>query len=503
MAWDFIIVGSGIAGLRAALALGPSARTLVVTKEAIGESATAYAQGGIAAATGEDDTVALHEQDTLAAGDGLCSAAAVRVLVEDGPAAIEQLLEWGAQFDRDAGGLERAREAAHSRSRILHAHGDSTGREIASTLARRAADLPRLEWRTHARALALVRNGDRIAGVQCAARPGAPGETLLARAVLLATGGLGQLYPLTTNPAGATGDGVAAAWQAGAVLADMEFVQFHPTALALEGAPAFLLSEALRGEGARLRNPAGELFMSRYHPAAELAPRDVVARALVAELASAPAGAACFLDARALGAEALPHRFPRVAATLAGFGLDLGRDLIPVRPAAHYAMGGIWTTLEGRTSVAGLYAAGECACTGVHGANRLASNSLLEGLVFGARAGAAMADEAPLRAQPGKPAPPDPDRPAEADALQQVRATLGADCGLIRTGGGLEQALARLERLGEAPTALTAAAIARAALARAESRGAHFRCDFPRHDAELAGRHSLQQRGAPVRFATF
>ncbi|HET9784407.1 MAG TPA: FAD-binding protein, partial [Terriglobales bacterium] len=300
---DFIIVGSGIAGLRAALAVGATAHTLVLTREAVSDSATQFAQGGIAVALGEDDTVELHEQDTLAAGAGLSWPAAVKVLVEEGPAAIGELLAWGAEFDRSGARLERTREAAHSRSRILHAHGDSTGREIAATLARAAAGLPRLQFMPHGRAMRLLSEQGRIVGLECTTPAGARMQ-LRAQAVLLATGGLGQLYSETTNPGIATGDGPALAYSAGAVLEDMEFVQFHPTALALANAPRFLLSEALRGEGALLRNPAGERFMPRYHPDAELAPRDVVARALEQELWAAGGDTArgpqaCYLDATA------------------------------------------------------------------------------------------------------------------------------------------------------------------------------------------------------------
>ncbi|HWG38687.1 MAG TPA: L-aspartate oxidase [Terriglobales bacterium] len=493
LAADFVVVGSGIAGLRAAIALGEAGRTLVLTKEAVAESATAYAQGGIAAATGDDDTVALHESDTLAAGDGLCSPAAVRLLVREGPHAIEELLAWGAEFDRTPSGLARTREAAHSRSRILHAHGDSTGREIAATLARRAAAMANIEFVPHGRVTALLRDPNhRVAGVACQD----PGLTVRARAVLLATGGVGQLYSETTNPSVATGDGPALAWVAGADLADLEFIQFHPTALALPHAPRFLLSEALRGEGAVLRNPAGERFLPACHPAAELAPRDVVARAIAFELSAAPAGATCFLDATALPAAHLAARFPRIAATLAQFGLNLSRAWIPIRPAAHYAMGGIATSLEGRASVPGLFAAGECAATGVHGANRLASNSLLEGLIFGARAALAMRDEA-APAAALLPAPP-----SQASAPTELVQHLMSRCaGIVRSGDALRQGLEELVSLGaECGPAATAAAIVRAALAREESRGAHFRSDFPDHNPALAGLHSMQSRGQPVRF---
>ncbi|MGH9540646.1 MAG: L-aspartate oxidase, partial [Terriglobales bacterium] len=406
---EFIVVGSGIAGLRAAVELSAGLRpgaVAVVTKAGLDDSATAYAQGGIAAALAEDDTVALHEDDTLRAGDGLCEPAAVRALVREAPAAIEELLAWGAAFDarqpaavaHSLADLAFTREGAHSRSRVLHARGDATGREIAQTLLRRARALPQIEFRPHCIASRLVRDAaGRVRGVECRHVASGAAATLGARAVLLATGGLGQVYAGTTNPAVATGDGIALA--AGAWLADMEFVQFHPTALALAGAPCFLLSEALRGEGAVVRNAAGERFLANYDPRAELAPRDVVARAIEFEIerltrAQPAAAPVCFLDATHLDRGELERRFPHIVATLRGFGLDLPTQPIPIRPAAHYAMGGVATDLDGRSSLPGLFAAGEVAWTGVHGANRLASNSLLEGLVFGARAARAMRDEA-------------------------------------------------------------------------------------------------------------
>jgi L-aspartate oxidase len=398
---DFVVVGSGIAGLRAALELRDAGSVLVLTKDAVRESATSYAQGGIAAAIGEDDSIELHERDTLIAGDGLCEPEAVRVLVEEAPRAIGDLLAWGAAFDRSGGELQRTREGAHSRSRILHAHGDSTGREISDTLTRRVAAETSISVRSLGLASRLLLEegaGSRAVGVEFLDANIGAYVQVFCRAILLATGGLGQVFSDTTNPSIATGDGPALAFRAGATLADMEFVQFHPTALALAGAPRFLLSEALRGEGAILRNPAGERFMASYHPDAELAPRDVVARAIEMELRNAtprtpPKALTCYLDATQLPAEQLRQRFPRIGSTLRAYGLSLEADRIPIRPAAHYAMGGIWTDLHGRSTVAGLYAAGEAACTGVHGANRLASNSLLEGLVFGARAGKAMLED--------------------------------------------------------------------------------------------------------------
>ena len=384
---DFLIIGAGIAGLRAAITLAEAGRVLVVTKEALGESNTQYAQGGIAVAISGAEDVALHFEDTLAAGDGLVDPIAARVLVEEGPARVEELLRWDTHFDRyTSGELMRTREGAHSRNRILHANGDATGREIGRALLARAsttAGITLLPWTL---LTDLLTTDGRVSGAQLLDENGEI-RTVQARAVLLASGGAGQVYSDTTNPAVATGDGIAAAHAAGAELADMEFYQFHPTALSLPGVPRFLLSEALRGEGAWLVNAAGERFMQRYHPLLELAPRDVVARAITRE---GVGGKPVYLDMRHVTDINPDVRFPGISAFLHQHGLDLARDLVPVRPAAHYLMGGVRTDVDGRTSLRGLYAAGEVACTGVHGANRLASNSLLEGLVFGARAAESM-----------------------------------------------------------------------------------------------------------------
>src|SRR5277367_1691206 len=381
---DFLIVGAGIAGLRAAIELSEAGRVLVVTKEALGESNTNYAQGGIAVAQGGEEDVALHLEDTVDAGDGLVDRDAARVLVEEGPLRVEELLRWGTSFDREDGKLMLTREGAHSRNRILHAHGDATGAEIGRSLlakAREHKNITLLDWTTTAD---LIVEAGVVRG---AFLLDANGElhTVRARAVLLASGGAGQVYSDTTNPAVATGDGIAMAYRAGAAVSDMEFYQFHPTAFSATGAPRFLLSEALRGEGAYLVNAKGERFMERYHPLLELAPRDVVARAITREGMDGPV----HLDMRHVKKD-LHARFPGISTFLAKYRLELERDLIPVRPAAHYLMGGVRTDVQGRSSLPGLYAAGEAACTGVHGANRLASNSLLEGLVLGALAAEAM-----------------------------------------------------------------------------------------------------------------
>lgn len=505
---DFIVVGAGIAGLRAAIELAVAGQVLVIAKESLRESSSEYAQGGIAAALGEDDSVDLHAQDTLAAGDGLSEPEAVRVLVRSAPAAISELIEWGAQFDREDSRLALGREGAHSRRRILHAMGDSTGSEIARTLYRKAASLPGIEFRSFSAVTDLLVADGEVAGVMVCDAAHRQSLAIPARAVLLATGGLGRVYQVTTNPEVATGDGVAAAYRAGAELADLEFVQFHPTTLRLEGAPPFLLSEALRGEGALLINAAGERFMPRYHPLAELAPRDVVSRAIVTEMQRTGAPHV-FLDARPLGEELLRRRFPRIYQTCLRLGLDLAREPAPVHPAAHYAMGGVWTDLDGRTSLPRLFAAGEVASTGVHGANRLASNSLLEALVFGARAGRAMRELAAAPLPQGARAP---EAPFPAVSSEQLRALAWEHCGIIRSGPQLQRACEMLESMPLAGAAEPTRElfelrnmhtviwlIARCALARQESRGAHYRTDFPGKDPRFQ-KHSRVSRRHDVEF---
>jgi L-aspartate oxidase len=488
---DFLVIGAGVAGLRAAIELARTGRVLVVAKDSLRESSSEYAQGGIAVALNDDDDVEIHEQDTLNAGDGLCDRAAVHTLVEEGPHGIQQLIEWGAEFDREGSKLLFAREGAHSRSRVLHAHGDSTGQEIARTLHKKAASLPNVSFHSFAAVTDLLLHDGTACGVRVLERGTGELASLRARAVLLATGGLGQVYLNTTNPPVATGDGVAMGWRAGAVIGDIEFVQFHPTALHIEGAPRFLLSEALRGEGATLLNSGGERFMDRYHPMAELAPRDVVARSILSEMRRTGAPHV-FLDLSHRAPGFVSHRFPRIYETCLLYGIDLERQPAPVHPAAHYAMGGVKTNLHGQTNIEGLYAAGEVACTGVHGANRLASNSLLEGLVFGARAGEAMASQAgrPLH----KPEPTS--APAALGlAAEEVRAIAWEHCGILRDVTGLLQAIARLSAEPASSLQQVALLIARAALAREESRGGHFRTDFPQTRPEFQ-KHSLLQKAS-------
>src|SRR5512146_435305 len=391
---DFIVIGAGVAVLRAAIGLASAGQVLVLAKKEVSESNTQYAQGGIAVALSDEDEIGLHLQDTLTAGDGLCNVEAATVLVEEGPVRIEELIAWGTEFDRAGTKLAFTREGAHSRSRVLHAHGDSTGREIGRALWEKAKTLKNILISEFEFTTDLVVENGHVVGVSVIDESGAT-HNVRARAVLLATGGLGYVYSNPTNPAVATGDGVAMAFRAGAEISDMEFAQFHPTALYLKKAPRFLLSEALRGEGAYLRNSELDRFMPKYHPMAELAPRDVVARAIAHELeVSRAKDSAVFLDMTHLRSKHLDKRFPRIYETCLKYNLDITIDLIPIRPAAHYAMGGVRTDLDGRTSIKGLYAAGEVACTGVHGANRLASNSLLEGLVYGARAADAMREDA-------------------------------------------------------------------------------------------------------------
>ena len=528
---DYVVVGSGVAGLRAAIELSEAGSVLVLAKSDLSDSATSWAQGGIAVALSDEDEISLHEQDTIKAGDGLCRTEAVALLVEEGPKYITQLIEWGTEFDRAGTKLAFTREAAHSRSRILHAHGDSTGREISRALLARAHTIPHLHLRAHAFTTSLIVESGSVVGVRFIDELDGSQHEVRAGAVLLATGGLGGIYRETTNPDVATGDGMAIAYEAGAVLSDMEFVQFHPTALAVKGAPRFLLSEALRGEGGILRNVNLERFMKRYNEAQELAPRDIVARAIVSEMHRTGAGHV-YLDMTKKTEEFLKRRFPRIYETCASYGLDLATDMAPVCPAAHYMMGGVKTDLCGRTSLPGLYAAGETADTGVHGANRLASNSLLEGLVFGARSGQAMMKDAPVTKRqavglPGSPAPK-PGNSAGATnsaakatfnakpsptAFNKIRDVMWRQVGIMRDGKELAGAFTQLQAIelpkSEKPGRTEyevrnlhslAVSIARSALAREESRGSHYRADFPYRDDEKFDKHSIVQKGKDVGF---
>ena len=521
-------MGAGVAGLRAAVELAGHGEVLVVTKESVAESTTHYAQGGIAVALEGDTDVALHLEDTVNAGDGLVYRPAAQVLVTEGQVRVAELIEWGAAFDRAAaaegGKLLRTREGAHSLARVLHANGDATGAEISRSLAAFAHTHKRIHFAEWSTVTGFVTGEGRVTGADLLHRDNRL-ERVSVRAVLVAAGGAGQVYSDTTNPAVATGDGIALASEAGAMLADMEFYQFHPTAFSLPGAPRFLLSEALRGEGAILLNDRGERFMERYHPLLELAPRDVVARAITREGMGATPGEfrAVHLDLRHIKGVDLHQRFPGISAFLARYGLDLACDLIPVRPAAHYLMGGIKTDLSGRTSLPGLYAAGEAACTGVHGANRLASNSLLEGLVFGALAAQAMLDDglAFPAADSSQIAPAALTAEEEAgleSVIAKLQASMWAYAGLLREESTLRQGLAAQQACAEALAELAAKgksgrrlaealamsrvahAILTSALARTESRGAHFRNDFPKRDDEHFQKHSVFGSDGQVAF---
>lgn len=513
---DFLVVGAGVAGLRAAIALAAAGSVTVLAKREVSDSNTQWAQGGIAAALSDEDEISLHLQDTLQAGDGLCNPEAAKVLVEDAPERIEELIQWGTEFDRQGTKLTFGREGAHSRNRILHAHGDSTGREILRALYAKAQTLKNISVMEFEFSTDLIVDAGRVCGIHLITENGQT-QQMNASAVLLATGGLGQLYRNTTNPSVATGDGVAMAFRAGAEVSDMEFIQFHPTALYLKKAPRFLLSEALRGEGAYLRNLEMDRFMPKYHPMAELAPRDVVARAIVHELEVGRAkNPVVYLDLTHLDADHVKARFPRIYATCLQYNIDITTELIPIRPAAHYAMGGIRSDLNGRSTLPGLYVAGEAAATGVHGANRLASNSLLEGLVFGARAGQAMRKElgkAPAAIRSVRPlASNGPmDAPIE-QVMGEIQDLMWRDVGIVRTGAALKGALDQLSqicpRVAHPQTRrafearnihLVGTLVARAALAREESRGAHYRLDFPAHDDARFLKHSII-KGDSIRY---
>jgi len=512
---DFLVIGSGVAGLRAAIELSRQGRVLMLTKGHPLESSSSYAQGGVAVAMSEEDDVAVHLTDTLTAGHGLCRPEAVRVLVEEGPDRIQELIGWGAQFDKIGGKFAFAKEAAHSRSRILRARGDATGNEMVRVLmaeARRHKEIQRLD---HHFTVDLVITDGTCTGALVLDEASRTRTVIPASAVLLTTGGAGQVYARTTNPPSATGDGIAMALRAGAVLEDMEFVQFHPTALYLPSSPPFLLSEAIRGEGGRLRNIKGELFMHRYHAAGPLAPRDIVARAIWSEMASTRSRHV-YLDVTHLSATFIKRRFPTIYSTCLRYDIDITEEWIPVSPSAHYLMGGVWTDTSGATSLPGLFAAGEVACSGVHGANRLASNSLLEGLVFGARSALAAISFA---SQSRRPAPPllsarDLDAGPlcvlnDAEKLRSsLRRLMWGKVGLVRTGDSLAAATAQLsrwERVVARPFSTrrdlevknmigVARCITTAALWRENSVGAHYRADFPEAKRPGWRQHSRLER---------
>jgi L-aspartate oxidase len=502
---DFIVIGSGVAGLRASIELAQTgAKVTVLTKDKASESNTEYAQGGVAVVLSDDDKASLHEEDTLIAGAGLCDTEAVKTLVEGGTKYIQQLIDWGTEFDREGGKLIFTQEAAHSRRRILHAHGDSTGKEIVRALISRARQEKTIVLMPFANTESLLVNDGKCVGVRFLDPILRSPRDIFAKAVILCTGGAGQLYQHTTNPPVATGDGMAMAYFAGAEMADMEFIQFHPTALNLENAPRFLLSEAMRGEGGILRNIHGERFMSKYDERLELAPRDIVARSIVAEIRLTGSRTA-FLDMMHLDEEFLKHRFPKIYDVCQSFGLNIAKDMLPVSPASHYFMGGIRTDLYGRSTLKGLYAAGEVSCTGVHGANRLASNSLLEGLVFGAKAGEAMISDSSQQSAVSSQSEEltqfnDYGSDIATAVKKRVKRVMWERVGILRDKDSLNRALKEFKQISKSNLGTSsrnfvtvATLVTKAALWREESRGGHSRTDFPDRDDVNFDKHSIQK----------
>lgn len=509
---DFIVIGSGVAGLRAAIELASSgARVTVLTKDKASESNTEYAQGGVAVVLSEDDTADLHEGDTLVAGAGLCDEKAVETLVTEGTKYIKQLIDWGTEFDREGGELLMGQEAAHSRRRILHAHGDSTGAEFVRSLIARARIEKTINLTPFANTESLIVRDGRCVGVRFLDPVLRAPREIYAKAVIMCTGGAGQLYLHTTNPPVATGDGMAMAYFAGAEMADMEFVQFHPTALNLENAPRFLLTEAMRGEGGQLKNKYGERFMGRYDERLELAPRDIVSRSIVAEMRRTGTRSV-YLDMTAHDEDFLKHRFPKIYEVCNSYGLNIAKDQLPVSPASHYCMGGIRTDLHGRSTLPGLYAAGEVTCTGVHGANRLASNSLLEGLVFGARAGAAAAEDgskfqvpcSKVEAESPETWKMEPGTTLSTAVKKRVKRVMWERVGILRDKDGLVRALKEFDQIASGNLSTSsrnfvtlAKLVAAGALWREESRGGHYRTDFTQTE-DAFKLHSVQRSGKEI-----
>ena len=505
--YDVLIVGSGIAGLFAAIKAARFARVCLLTKDAPYNTNTWLAQGGIAAALSPDDSPELHMADTLATGCGLCDVEAVKAMVEDGPARINELVDMSMPFNRINGQLAMTREGAHSKNRIVYAGGDATGRILHETLKRNLISNKAIDVREHTFVTDLLFSGDKIAGVRTL-----DGETFSSGSVILATGGLGQVYSCTTNPPVATGDGVAMAYRAGAEVVDMEFVQFHPTVFRSPQGDIILISEAVRGEGAFLRNSHGDRFMNEYHEMAELGPRDIVSRAIVDQMKKD--GSNCvYLDITFKEPDFLQKRFPTIYSMTLQHGLEMSKDWLPVIPAAHYAVGGVRTGLYGETNLPGLYACGEVACTGVHGANRLASNSLLEGLVFAERVVREIEKNGKtpfgkvLLSMPDRKQKSVPFDPESCKKLQdELRALMFSNAGILRDEKGLEGALhfirkqaGLLEALPEERMTcelknlfLISDLIVNSALERTESRGCHYRDDYPQPDKAWEKRHLLK-----------
>ncbi len=496
---DVLVIGSGIAGLTAALGASSGKRVALLTKAALMETGTWYAQGGVASAISEEDSTQLHFDDTILAGAGLCREEAVRVLVDEGPECIQELIRLGASFDTFQGRLRLAKEGGHSLARILHV-GDTTGSAIQALLVGAVHEREEIEVVEHTFLVDLLTEEGRCRGVLVRGEEGGL-EAYLAPVTILATGGAGCVYEVTTNPDVATGDGLAAAFRAGADVSDLEFMQFHPTALDTDDSPRFLITEALRGEGAVLRDSAGRRFMLGVHPKAELAPRDIVIRGMVAAMAETGEDRV-WLDATGIDGVRLKERFPNIWDRCASVGIDLASDLVPVSPAAHYMVGGVVTDLWGRTSLSGLYASGEVAATGVHGANRLASNSLLEGLVFSRRICRAIARDGASDGRAGR-ITGEGFSAFAGFSLPELKTLMTQKAGVRRDAHGLARALATLERKRSESTSLNiedlerenmcqvGRLIAAAALVRRESRGVHYREDFPKPDDRRWRRHII------------
>ena len=511
---DVLIIGGGLAGLRAAQEIDPALDTLIVTKDRLQESNSAYAQGGIASVWAPEDQFDNHVADTLTAGGSLCHPEVVERVVQEAPSRIAELIRWGTQFDSRDGALLLGREGGHSHQRILHALGDATGKEIMRAMIERTRSLPNCDVWESAFTLDLLTEEGICRGAAIARSGSSQPVLVWARQTILATGGCGQVYRESTNPRVATGDGHAIAFRAGARIRDMEFMQFHPTVLYIAGSSRTLITEAVRGEGAHLLDSAGRRFMEQYDPRLELAPRDVVSQAIVSQMAKTQ-HPCVYLSMRHLPADQVRARFPGIAKVCEGFGLDIARDAIPVRPGAHYMIGGVAIDAQGRTSVPGLWAAGEVTSSGLHGANRLASNSLLEGLVFGASAGRAASEQAAGDQQPLRPLPLAGRRHEQsqqidiADIRNALRTIMGRHVGVQRNADRLADTIANIQQYvhyvmpqsfggvdgWELQNQLTVALMmALAAHRRCESRGVHLRTDFPQTDEEHWRLHLTVQR---------